>query len=87
MDHFEKLELKKEITTEVRKDVTSAATTIVMNRLLFGFTAVLLEVFIWVTIIDMALTKTTFYKAYWVCLLLLSVRGLQVLMVKWCNEK
>ena len=79
MDHFEKLELKKELSSEIRKDVFSE----VCSKMLHASAFIMIEVFIWVTVISMAVKGASFDRAYWTCFLLLGVRAMQALMYYW----
>ncbi len=79
MDHFEKLELKKELSSEIRKDVFRE----VCSKILHASAFIMIEVFIWVTVISMAVKGASFDRAYWTCFLLLGVRTMQALMYYW----
>jgi hypothetical protein len=79
MDHLEKSELKKELSIEIKKDVFSE----VCSKLLHASAFMLIEVFIWITVISMAVKGASFNRAYWTCYLLLGVRALQALMYYW----
>ena len=87
MDHFEKLELKKEITTEVREDVTKYVWLRITSRLFYALMIVMLELGFWIIVMASVVKDSTVRDALMTCVLLIAPRIGQIAFFSMYNEK
>jgi hypothetical protein len=82
MDHFEKLELKKEITTEVREDIARYVGKNIKMRIVLGATIAGLEAFFWAIIIIVSAEKMDPGFGIFLSAMLCILRVVQMGMIK-----
>ncbi|MDD3276922.1 MAG: hypothetical protein PHP93_07740 [Kiritimatiellales bacterium] len=87
MDHFEKLELKKEITTEVREDITRYVGLRITSRIFYALMIIMLELCFWLFVITSVVKDNTAHQGFLTCLLLVAPRIGQVAFISMFNEK
>jgi len=83
MDHFEKLELKKEITTEVREDIARSTGKLVTRRILLSLAIIGLEAFIWLLITSSVVKDNAIHDGVFVSYLVFSMRIGQLGAFNW----
>jgi len=87
MDPFEKLALKKEITTEVREDLARSTGTLIASRIIHAMSVGVIELFLWVAIIALAAKDMTVGDGVSISFLLFLLRIAQMFQIKWFNNK
>jgi len=87
MDHFEKLELKKEITTEVREDIARSTGKLVTRRILLALAIIGLETLIWLLITSSVVKDGSVFDGVFVSYLVLCMRLGQIGAYQWFNAE
>lgn len=87
MDHLELLKLKKEITTEVREDVTKYVWLRTTSRIFYALMIAILELSFWLLVIASVVKDSTVRDALLTCVLLSALRIGQAVFFSMYNEK
>ena len=87
MDHLEILKLKKEITTEVREDVTKYVWLRTTSRLFYALMIAILELCFWLLVIASVVKDSTVRDALLTCVMLVAPRIGQAVFFSMYNEK
>ena len=87
MELREKLELQKEITNEVREDITRYVGSRITSRILYALSIVAIELCFWGAIIAVAAKEMTVSAGVHISFMLFVLRIVQMLHIKWFNEK
>ncbi len=87
MDHLEILKLKKEITTEVREDVTKYVWLRTTSRLFYALMSAILELSFWLLVIASVVKDSTVRDALLTCVMLAGLRIGQAVFFNMYNEK
>jgi len=69
MDTIEKIELKKEITDEVKESLTRTAGKLITRRILLALAIIVFELLFWTLIITSVVKDELVSDAVWVCFL------------------
>ncbi len=87
METYEKEILKREITTEVREDIARTTGKLITSRILYALSIVALELCFWGAIIAVAAKDMTVSAGVHISFMLFVLRIVQMLHIKWFNEK
>ena len=82
METLEKLELRKEITDEVREELTRSARKDIQERILLALCILALEAFFWVIIIALASKIMDGFLGFVLAMIFCVFRWMQMSMVK-----
>lgn len=87
MELREKLELQKEITNEVREDITRYVGIRITSRIFYALMIVMLELCFWLLVIASVVKDNTVHEGFLTCILLVAPRIGQALFIGMFNEK
>ncbi len=87
MDLFEKNELKKEITTEVREDIARSTGKLITRRILLALLILMSELLLWAFVAASVVQDTTVRQGLLTCFIIASLRVSQAGLYSWFNEK
>ena len=87
METLEKLELRKEITDEIREELTRSNGNLITRRILLALAIIILELLFW-TVVTASVVKEAsigdgLLTCFWGCYL----RGAQAWFIKWFKER
>lgn len=78
METYEKDILKREITAEVKEDLTRSAGKLITRRILLALAIILFELLLWALITSAVVQDTTIGQGILTCLFVCYLRGAQV---------
>jgi len=87
MELREKLELKREITEEVKDDLTRYAGRRITSRILLALAIITFELLLWTLIVVAVIRDTTVSQGLATCLLICWLRVFQLWLISLFNEK
>ncbi len=87
MESLEKLELRKEITDEVREDLTRAAGKLITRRVLLALTIIALELLIWWLITTGVVKDESVSDGVFISYLVALLRFGQLYSIRFFNEE
>lgn len=87
MDLREKLELKKEITEEVKDDLTRYAGRRITSRILLALAIITFELLLWTLIVVAVIRDATVSQGLATCLIICWLRVFQLWLISMFNEK
>ena len=87
MENYEKNELKREITDEVKESLTRSSGSLITRRIILALVAVFIEALLWALILAAAVKTQSLSSGLFICLIACWVRASQAWIVVWFNEK
>jgi len=87
MEPYEKIELRKEITDEVREDLTRAAGKLITRRILLALTIIALELLIWWLITSSVVKDGSLSDGMFISYLVALLRFGQLCSIRFFNEQ
>jgi len=87
METYEKDILKREITNEVREDLTRAAGKLITRRVLLALAVIMMELLLWAFITASVVKDASIGMGLTTCFMVCALRLLQVSLICWFNEK
>ncbi|QHI69853.1 hypothetical protein [Tichowtungia aerotolerans] len=87
METYEKDILKREITAEVREELTRSSGKLITRRVLLALCILAMETLLWVFLITSSVQSSTVAQGVLTCLVVVCFRVTQAGMFAWFNEK
>ena len=87
METYEKDILKREITIEVKENLSRAAGKLITRRILLAFGIISLELFIWALITTSVVKDASVAQGLWTSLLVCWIRISEAWAISWFCEK
>lgn len=87
METYEKDILKREITDEIKADLTRFAGKRITSRILLALATITFELLFWALIIASVVQNTKIGQGILTCLFACYLRGAQAWFIKWFKEQ